>query len=60
MKYVYDMVHMIELDDVQVKENLTYEILQLRINDCMVKQLRGKNIPMVKVVWGRASSEDAA
>lgn len=53
------MVHMIELDDVQVKENLIYETLPLRIDDRMVKQLKGKEIPFVKVVWGSASSKDA-
>ena len=46
---------MIELDNVLVKENLTYETLTLRIDDRMVKQLRGKEIPLVKVVWGSAS-----
>ena len=50
---------MIELDNVQVKENLTYETQPLRIDDRMVKQLRGKEIPLVKVVWGSASGEDA-
>ena len=28
-------------------------------DDCMVKQLRGKEIPLVKVVWGSASNKDA-
>ena len=41
---------MIELDNVQVKENLTYETLPLRIDDRMVQQLRGTEIPLVKVV----------
>ncbi|XP_014618129.1 uncharacterized protein LOC114371392 [Glycine soja] len=58
-KYVHDPSHMIELDNVQVKENLTYETQPLRIDDRMVKQLRGKEIPLVKVVWGSASGEDA-
>ena len=49
-KYVNDPSHVIELDSVQVKENLTYETLPLRIDDRMVKQLRGKEIPLVKVV----------
>jgi len=49
----------IKLDDVQVKENLTYEIMPLRIDDRMVKQLKGKEIPLVKVIWGNASGEDA-
>ncbi|XP_006603152.1 uncharacterized protein [Glycine max] len=58
-KYVHDSSHVIELDNVQVKENLTYETQPLRIDDRMVKQLREKEIPLVKVVWGSASGEDA-
>jgi len=58
-KYVHDLLHVIELDNVQVKEKLTYETLPLRINDRMVKQLRGKEICLVKVVRGNASGEDA-
>jgi len=30
-KYIHDPSHVIELDDIQVKENLTYETLPLRI-----------------------------
>ena len=50
---------MIEWDDVQVKENLTYEILPLRIEDRRTKPLRGKEILLVKVIWEGASKEDA-
>jgi len=49
----------IELDDVQVKENLTYETFPLRIEDMRTKHLRGKKILLVKVIWGDASGEDA-
>ena len=49
---------MIELDDVQVKENLTYEALPLRIEDRRTKHLRGKEIPLVKVIRGGALGED--
>ena len=59
IKYVHDPMHVIELDNVQVKENLAYKIQPLRINDRMVKQLRGKEIPLVKVVLGSASGKDA-
>jgi len=58
-KYIHDLCHVIELDDVQVKENLTYETLPLRIEDRRTKHLRGKEIPLVKVIWGGASGEDA-
>ena len=51
---------MIELDDVQVKENLTYETsLPLRIKDRRKKHIGGKEILLVKVIWGGASGEDA-
>ncbi|XP_025982945.1 uncharacterized protein LOC114374314 [Glycine soja] len=58
-KYIHDPSHVIKLDDVQVKENLTYETLPLRIEDRLTKHLRGKEIPLVKVIWGGASGEDA-
>ncbi|RZB70594.1 hypothetical protein D0Y65_035533 [Glycine soja] len=49
-KYIHDPSHMVELDDVQVRENLTYETLPLRIEDRRTKHLRGKEIPLVKVI----------
>jgi len=44
---------------IQVKENFTYETLPLRIKDKRTKHLRGKEISLVKVVWGGALREDA-
>ena len=58
-KYTRDPSNVIELDDVQVKENVTYETVPLRIEDRRTKHLRGKEIPLVKVIWGGASGEDA-
>ena len=58
-KYIHDPSHVIELDDVQVKENLIYEILSLRVEDRRTKHLRGKGISLVKMIWGGASGEDA-
>lgn len=40
------------MDDVNVRDNLIMEVLPLRIVDREVKQLRGKEIALVKVVWG--------
>ena len=57
-KYIHNPSHVIELDDVQVKKNLTYETLPLRIEDRRTKHLRGKKILLVKVIWGGASGED--
>uniref|UniRef100_A0A151UHD6 Tf2-1-like SH3-like domain-containing protein n=2 Tax=Cajanus cajan TaxID=3821 RepID=A0A151UHD6_CAJCA len=58
-KYVHDPSHIIESDNIQLKDNLTYETIPLRIDDTRVKQLRGKQIPLVKVVWGGNFEESA-
>jgi len=49
-KYIHDPSHVVDLDVVQVKENLTYETLSLRIEDRRTKHLRGKEISLVKVI----------
>jgi len=56
-KYVSDPSHVISRDDVQVRDNLTVETLPVRIEGREVKKLRGKEIPLVKVVWGGTNGE---
>lgn len=51
-KYVHDPSHVIPLDDVQVRDNLTFETSPLQIEDREVKHLRGKEIDLVKMVRG--------
>ena len=51
-RYIPDPSHVIQIDDVQVRDNLTVETLPMRIEDREVKQLRGKEIALVKVAWG--------
>jgi hypothetical protein len=41
----------IQVDDLQVKDNLIIETVPLRIEEREVKRLRGKEIVMVKVIW---------
>lgn len=50
-KYIYDHSHVIEPDTTQYKENLTYVALPIKITERTIKQLRGKQIPLVKVAW---------
>jgi hypothetical protein len=49
-KYVSNPSNINQMDDVQVRDNLTVEALPLRIQDREVKNLRGK------VTWGGPSS----
>jgi len=41
----------IEVDDLQVRDNLTVQTVPLRIEDREVKWLRGKKVVLVKVIW---------
>ena len=50
-KYISDPSHVIHMDDVQVWDNLTVEMMLVRIADREMKTLRGKDIALVKVVW---------
>ncbi|XP_057444137.1 uncharacterized protein LOC130736312 [Lotus japonicus] len=51
-KYIADSSHVIQVDDVQVRDNLTVETSPMRIEDKRLKQLRCKEIALVKVAWG--------
>jgi len=48
--HVVDPTHVLEQDDVQVREDLTVGVGPVRILDYQVKQLRGKEIQIVKVL----------
>lgn len=50
-KYVFDPSHMLEVDDVQVKEDLTIDVQPIRIEESRNKQKWDKTIRLVKVIW---------
>ena len=56
-KYAPDPSHILESDSVQVKENLSFEVTPIKILDSQMKQLRGKDILMVKVLWDLTSGD---
>nr|KYP51287.1 hypothetical protein KK1_026843 [Cajanus cajan] len=56
-KYIHDPSHVVEPDDVQVKENLTFEKLPVAVVDYKLKELRGKSIALVKVLWDATTGE---
>ena len=58
-KYVYDASHVIQVDDLEVRDNLTVETWPVRIDDCEVKRLRGKEIVLVSVIWVGPTGESA-
>ncbi|XP_058761037.1 uncharacterized protein LOC131634388 [Vicia villosa] len=56
-KYISNPSHVIHLDDVQVRDNLTVETMPIRIEDRETKTLRGKEIVLVNVVWSGDTGE---
>uniref|UniRef100_A0A151UFM2 Retrotransposable element Tf2 n=1 Tax=Cajanus cajan TaxID=3821 RepID=A0A151UFM2_CAJCA len=56
-KYIKDLSHMVEMDEVQVRENLTYEKRPVAVVDHKLKELRGKSISLVKILWDVATGE---
>ena len=56
-KYISDPSHVVSMDDVQVRDNLTVETMPVRITEREMKTLRGKEIALVKVVWLGAAGE---
>ncbi|XP_027358806.1 uncharacterized protein LOC113867606 [Abrus precatorius] len=58
-KYIPDPFHVIKLDPVQVRENISYEVFLVKIADRRVKQLMGKEISLVKMIWSTNDEGDA-
>ncbi|XP_027356734.1 uncharacterized protein LOC113866043 [Abrus precatorius] len=58
-QYVPDHSHVIDLDPVQVREDLSYDVYPVRIAYRCVKQIRGKEISLVKVIWNSSDKGDA-
>jgi len=55
-KYMASPDHVLEADEVQVREDLTMLVGLVRILDAQVK-LRGKEIRTVKVLWDETTQE---
>jgi len=56
-KYISDPTHVIRPDTVQLKNNLTFDAIPVQIMDKKVKELRGRQIPLVKVMWNEANGD---
>ncbi|XP_052734192.1 uncharacterized protein LOC128196721 [Vigna angularis] len=50
-KYVSDSSHILEAENVQVREDLSVEVQPVRIEESQNKQLRGRTVKLVKVIW---------
>ena len=58
-KYRSDESHILPVQDIQVQEDLSYDEEPKAILDREVKQLRNKQVPLVKVLWQHHGREEA-
>ena len=58
-KHRYDESHILPVQDVQVQSDFTYDEELKAILAREVKQLRNKQVPLVKVLWQHHSMEEA-
>ena len=57
-KSITDPSHILKPQAVELSENLTYKEYPVAIVDRQVRQLRTKDIPMVKVLWSNHTAQD--
>ncbi len=58
-RYKSDPSHILLVEEIEVNPYLTYEEEPIEILAYEVKQLRNKQIPLVKVLWNHHSSQEA-
>ena len=49
-KYVPDPSHILEMEDLQIRGDLTVEVQPVGLGDVQMRQLRGKSIRLVQVI----------
>ena len=58
-KYRYDESHILPVQDIQVQSDFTFDEEPKAILDREVKQLRNKQVSLVKVLWQHYGMEEA-
>ena len=58
-RYLSDPSHILPIQDIQVQEDFTFEEELKAILDPEIRQLRNKQVPLVKVLWQHHGMEEA-
>ena len=58
-KYISEPSHVLSYESLDLKPNLSYEEIPIRILDKSTKELRNKRIRLVKVLWRNQRIEEA-
>jgi len=56
-KYVFDLSHVLKVEDVQIREDLSMEVPPVALEDSRVEERRGNIVSLVKVIRDRRTSD---
>jgi len=56
-KYMFDLAHVLEAEDIQIREDLTVEVPPITLEESRVEERRGKSVNLVKVIWDRRTGD---
>ena len=48
---MFGPAHVLEAEDIQIREDLTVEVPPVALEDSKVEERRGKEVRLVKVIW---------
>ena len=54
---MFNPSHVLEAEDVQIREDLTMEVPPVALEDSEVEERRGKTVNLVKVIWDRRAGD---
>jgi len=54
---VFDPSHVLEAEDVQIREDLAVEVPLVSLEHSQVEERRGKIVSLVKVIWDRRTGD---
>ena len=56
-KYVFDLAHVLEVEDIQIREDLIVEVPPIALEESKVEERRGKAVNFVKVIWDQRTGD---
>jgi len=59
-KYVFDPAHVLEAEDIQIREDLIVEVPPIGLEDSKVEERRGKVVSLVKVIWDQRTGDSVS
>ena len=56
---MFNLTHVLEAEDIQIREDLTLEVPPFALGDSKVEERRGKAVSLVKVIWDRRTGDSS-